>query len=233
MKRELVRLLAGFNVLCFFALTSVSQKAPHQAVAQIPDGTVSATAYANPALGVNWEIPSGWTAKIDPKYVEDLDPDHPNGRARQCSKVLVWLTAPKASADMFASMAALIAIDPGCLSHAEFPQSAFEKDKINDVADAIIKTFKRSPFFSPYGVKIVAFPGAGERGGIDIRLTGGVTINAVSGRTAATKVPLDVNTFFSVMEHRGYWLSVAYVADAPSTEQLKRASPVLTDTPSQ
>jgi hypothetical protein len=231
--RESNRLLAAATFFSLLAATAVGQKAPGPSIAQIPDGTVSTTAYANPTLGVTWDIPSGWSANIDPKNSDALDPDHPNGRARQCSKVLVWVTAPRDSEEMFASMAAVIAIDPHCLSHAEFPQSTFEKDKTNDVIDAILKNFKHSPFFSPYGVKIVAFPLSGGRSGVKISMTGGMTINAVSGHPAATRMPLGVNTFFSVMEHRGYWLAVAYVADGPSTAELKKAGPVITDAPSQ
>jgi hypothetical protein len=214
--------------LHLLALTGATLGHSQQTISQIPPGTVSEAAYSNPGFGITWLIPAGWTAKIDPTYVEELDPDHPDGRARKCSRVLVWLRAPQISEDRFASMAALIAIDPHCLSHAQFPRSVLDKERIDDVVDAILKNFKRSPFFSPYGVKTIAFPSTdGGRSGIDILMSGTMTINAESGHPAATKVPLDVNTLFSVTEYGSYWLAAAYVADGPSTDELKQVGPIL------
>jgi hypothetical protein len=40
-------------------------------------------------------------------------------------------------------------------------------------------------------------------------------------------VPLDVNTLFSVTEYGSYWLAAAYVADGPSTDELKQVGPIL------
>jgi hypothetical protein len=199
------------------------------AISELPEGTVSQNAYANEALGITWQFPGGWTASTDPSETEVLDPEHPKGRARQCSRVLVWLRAPQISADRFSSMAALIAIDPTCLSHAEFPKRLPDaRHDVDAVVDAIIKNFKRSPFFSPYGVKIVAFPSPdSER--VTIDFTGGMTINAISGNPAPKKEPLEVTTSFSVTERRSYWMAIACVADASSNDELKKAKPAFVD----
>jgi len=221
--------------LILVALTLAAQpgKPPKSTVSQLPDGVLAGNTYSNNALGVSWQFPDQWTAKIDPKYTDNLDPEHPNGRARQCSRVLVWTRAPQPSEGRFASTAALIAIDPHCLTHAEFPQSTRENEKTNDVVDALVKNFKNSMFFSPYGVKIVAFPNPGAQPSMTINLTGGMIINAIGtpigGRPPAAKEPLKVNTCFNVIERRGFWLVMAYVADDSSTEELKHAKPTLTE----
>jgi hypothetical protein len=228
-----MRTLVIALTLGVLATATRPEKPPRSTIPQLPDGTLSGDTYTNGALGLSWQFPAQWAADIDPKDTDSLDPKHPNGRARQCSRVLVWTHAPRPSEDRFASTAALIAIDPRCLTHAEFPQSALDSERTNDVIDALIKNFKNSMFFSPYGVKIVAFSTPGAHPSVTIDLTGGMTINAIGvpigGRLAATKEPLKVNTCFNVIERHGYWLVMAYVADDSSTEELKHAKPTLTD----
>jgi hypothetical protein len=223
-----MRHLLCLAVLSLWVPGLAGQSSP--AVSGIPEGTLSGNTYANEALGISWQFPEGWTASTDPSRTEVIDPDHPKGRARQCSRVLVWLRAPQASADRFSSVAALIAIDPTCLSHAEFPKQLPDaKHDVDAVVDAVIKNFKRSPFFSPYGVKIIAFPSPDSKR-VTIDLTGAMTINAISGSPAPRKEPLDVYTDFSVTEWRTYWMAIASVADESSDAELRKAKPAFIDT---
>jgi len=140
------------------------------------------------------------------------------------------LDAPGKSEGRFSSLAALIAVDPDCLSGPVFPQTLQEIDKVNKVVDVVIKRFKNSPFFSPYGVKILEYELDGH---VVILLNGGMTINAVEGHPAATKAPLVVSTSFSLAKSNGFWIVWAYVADDPSAEQLEKAKPQFASQPPQ
>ena len=110
---------------------------------------------------MTYEIPAEWAATSDPKGAPALDPK-PDVRANRCTKVLLWMKAPGGVEGRFNSIAALLAIDPQCISGPEFPQAVTDTDKIIKVADKIIKYYKNAPFFSPYGVEN---PGNSHPGG--------------------------------------------------------------------
>jgi hypothetical protein len=127
-------------------------------------------------------------------------------------------------------MATLFAIDPSCFSGTEFPHAP-DKGKIQKVADKIIKTFSHSPYISPYGAYVVGYLSQGR---VVIQLTQEFVINAIEGHPATTKEPLNVNTSIILEESRGYWVAWAYVADDPSTEELKKNAKIaFKDDPSQ
>ncbi len=205
-----------------FAIAASGQVSPR--ISLLANGNLSGSTYSNDAVGVTYEIPAEWAATSDPKGAPALDPK-PDVRANRCTKVLLWMKAPGGVEGRFNSIAALLAIDPQCISGPEFPQAVTDTDKIIKVADKIIKYYKNAPFFSPYGVKILATRTPEEpQGRVTILLLGGAIVNAIEGRRAATKEPLKVNTSFAVAESKGYWVAWAYLADDPSAELLKKVS---------
>jgi len=214
-----MRILLIPVTLTFFALGAVSLGAPTPKISQLPDGTLSSNIYSNDALGVSFEFPDGWTATLDPKHAVSLDYRKPEEPANQCSKILLSLEAPHQVEGRFYSVASLFAIDPGCFPGTEFPHS-LDKAKIQKLADKIIKTYSHSPYISPYGAFVV---GDMSQGRVFIRLTQGVIINALFGHPAARKEPLNVNNSIVVTESNSYWVAWAYLADDPSTEELKKA----------
>jgi hypothetical protein len=216
--------------LAFFALGTVSLGSPRSKISQVPDGTLSGNIYSNDALGLSYEIPSGWSATADPKGPVNLDSRKPDGKANQCSKVLLEFNVLPQSKGRFTSTAILLAIDPGCFSGTEFPHSWLEKEKIEKVTDKIIKAYENTPYFSPYGVKIIA--DRSRKDHLIIRLTGALIINAVEGHPAPSKEPLKVNTSFSFTESNNYWVALAYLADDPLTEKLEKTKVVFKDDPS-
>jgi len=221
-------LVAAFALI---AVAAAAKTKPSAKIAALPEGKLANHVYINEALGVNYEYPSDWTASTDPKETFDLDPDHPDGPTVQCSRVLLWLKAPSQGEGRFSGRAALIAIDPDCFTNVRFPQSAYDKQGINDVIDVIIKHFKHSPFFSPYGVK---FQASAPKGRMQFLLTGGMTINAneiIQGHPAPAKEPLEVDTSFFVVQSHGFWIARGYVADDPSEQELKFEKLSVTDSP--
>jgi len=218
MRKEI--LAAAFAL---FAVAAIAKTKPSAKIAALPQGKLAGHVYTNEALGITYEYPSDWNASTDPKETIDLDPEHPDGPAVQCSRVLLWLEAPKKAEGRFSGMAALIAIDSGCFTNVQFPQSALDKQAIDDVVDVLIKHYKRSPFFSPYGVKFYA---SAPQGRMQILMTGGMVINAIEskiGEPAAAKEPLDVSTSFFVVESKGFWIARAYVADDPSKQEIEQS----------
>jgi len=209
-----------------FALAAVAAFAktkPSEKIAALPQGKLDGPVYVNEALGLTYEYPSDWNASTDPKETIDLDPEHPDGPAVQCSRVLLWLEAPKKAEGRFSGMAALIAIDPSCFTNVRFPKSAFDSQAINDVVDVVLKHYKRSPFFSPYGVKFYA---SAPQGRMQILMTGGMIINAIEskiGEPAPAREPLDVSTSFFLIESKGFWIARAYVADDPSKQEIEQS----------
>jgi hypothetical protein len=216
--------------LALFMIGAVGLGAPRSKISQVSDGTLTGGIYTNDAVGLSYEVPGAWAAVADPKGPVDLD-RKPDGKANQCTKVLLKLDALPQVEAKFHSMATLLAIDPGCFSGTEFPQSWMEKDKINKVTDKIIKAFSNSPYFSPYGVTIIA--DRSRKDHLIIQLTGRAIINAVEGNHPKTKEPLEVNTMFSFTESNGYWVALAYLADNHSTEELKSTKIVFKDDPSR
>lgn len=215
--------------LTFFALGAVALGAPASKISQLPDGTLSGNMYSNDALGIRYEFPSEWTAIADPKGPTKLDGWKPDGPANRCSKELLRIDAPRHVEGRFSSFATLIAIDPGCISAPDFPRSNEERDQVGRVVDKIIKVFKNTPYISPYSIQAIAFMSHGRQGKVIFHLTGGVIINAIEeidGHPSPKKEPLTVNTSFALAESKGYWVAWAYLADDPSTEELKKSAKI-------
>lgn len=213
-------------LLFILSLHLRGQNPPASAVAEIPDGVLTGNVYTNDALGVSFYFPPTWTAEPDPKGPVFLDPK-PNGRANQCSKILLTFEAPGKVEGRFSSFGRVIAIDPRCLSAGPFPHSPEDKENLDKAADKIIKYFKNSSFFSPYGVRIIALRTQENKGPMLISMRGAMIINAVSGHPAPKKEPLSVSTLFALQESRGYWIAWAYVADDPSRNELQKNSRML------
>jgi hypothetical protein len=114
------------------------------------------------------------------------------------------------------------------LTIIRFPQSSTDREGINDVADVIIKRFKNSLFFSPYGVTIIA---SQQQGHVIMQMTGAMTINAIEGHPAPAKEPLDLRTSFSLAESSGFWIAWAYAADDAHVEAIRQAKLGFADHP--
>jgi hypothetical protein len=214
-----MRVLIIACALSAVALTCAGQVSSR--VAQLPGGTLEGNTYTNDAVGVTYEAPAGWTAAADLK-VTHLD-EKPDARANKCTKVLLWMKAPGEVKGRFNSIAALMAIDPACISGPEFPLQQTDKAKINKVVDKIIRYYKNAPFFSPYGVTILATRTPEEPAGrLTIQLVGAVKINANEDRMAP-KEPLVVHTSFALVRARGWWVAWAYLADDASADELSKA----------
>jgi hypothetical protein len=221
-----MRCLLTAITLAVLSLESLAQGSPKRDISELPAGTVSGNTYTNTAFRLNFEFPADWTASRTADLT--LEPDKPNSLANRCSKILLWLHAPSKGDHRFSSFTTLFAIDPACISAPVFPQS-MDRNKIDRVVDKVVKVYKGTPFLSPYGVKVIAVP---AQGGMNIRLTGGIIINAIAGHPAAAKEPIDVSTSFTVTQSNGYWLVWAYLADERSVEQLKNASLLIDVLPS-
>jgi hypothetical protein len=207
--------------LIFSALGTISLGSSESKISQLPDGSLSGKIYTNDALGLRYEVPSGWVAAADPKGPVNLDYRRPDGPANQCSKVLLSLHAPQQSEGRFNSTATILTIDPSCFWGARFPKSLEDKNKILKFADKIIKAFSNTPYISRNGADVDAVREAGR---LIIQLTGGDVINAVEGRDQATKEPLHVNTLFCLTESNGYWVAWTFFGDDSSKEELKNAN---------
>jgi len=214
----------------FIAVVAVAKSKPSAKIAALPAGGIAGHVYINRTLGVSYEYPSDWSVSTDPQRTINLDASHPDSPAVQCSRVLLWLDAPKKAEGKFSGIAALIAIDPGCLTNVQFPKSTLDRQGVNDVVDVLVKHFKHSPFFSPYGVRCQA---SAESMRVEFLLTGAMTINAnesIKGQPAPAKDPLEVHTAFFVVESSGFWIARAYIADERSERALQQAKFSLTDT---
>jgi hypothetical protein len=221
-------LVAAF---AFIAVAAAAKTKPSAKIAALPEGKLAGHVYINEALGITYDYPSDWSASTDPKETIDLDPDHPDGPTIQCSKVLLWLKAPSQGEGKFSGWADLIVIDPGCFTNVRFPKSAFDKQGINDAIDVILKHFKHSAFFSPYGARCQASAPGGR---MQLLLTGGMTINAneiIQGHPAPAREPLEVHTSFFVVQSHGFWIARGYVADDPSEQELKFEKLSVSDSP--
>ncbi|MGD1108051.1 MAG: hypothetical protein ABR865_13485 [Terracidiphilus sp.] len=205
--------------LSLLAAAAAGKTSPSAKIAQLPKGMLAGHVYTNDAVGVTYEYPSDWTATTDLKDPSNLDPGHSNGAANRCSEVLLWLTAPQKEEGRFSAMAALIAIDPRCLTIVPFPKSMRDQEGLNDAESVIIKCFKNSPFLPSDRVTIFV---SEQRGQVVFQLIGAMTMNAIEGHPAPKQEPLIVHTSFEVTESKGFWIAWAYVADASSAEELKQ-----------
>ena len=166
------RILLIPMTLIFFVLGAFGLGPSKSKISQLPDGTLSGNLYTNDALGLQYDIPSGWIATADPKGPAKLDGLKPDGLANRCSKVLLRLDAPYQVEGRFNSMATLLAIDPGCISAPDFPHSIEERDEVGKVVDKVFKVFKNTPYISPFGIHYVAFMSHGRKGKVIFQLTG-------------------------------------------------------------
>jgi hypothetical protein len=125
-------------------------------------------------------------------------------------------------------MAALLAIDRGCFRDTPFPQHLTDWDNVRRVADKIIKSYSNLPYFTDH-VTISVSRAAGPSRRVVIFITGEEIINAVEGHPAPTREPLHVNASFALAQSNGYWVAWAYIADDPSTVELKNAKVTFND----
>jgi hypothetical protein len=210
-------------LLVFAGLGSAGYGASKSKVSELPAGAMSGNTYVNDAVGVSYQFPVQWNASPDPKGETRIHPK-PDVPANRCSKILLRLEAPAKTEGKFTSVAALLAVDPECLSGGTFPQSVEEKDKIEKVAKRTTKAFADTPFISPFHTDVYPFT---LQGRVVIQLTGALIINANAVENhAAPKEPLRINTSFTLTESNGYWIAWVYTADDPSAEELKKATVV-------
>lgn len=205
--------------LLFACSLLLALQAPAQTpkLAALPAGTLSGGLYANPALGITFQVPAGWDATTDPARSVILDNHKANGPANRCSRVLLSFFAPGKVEGRFNSAAALFVIDPQCLTQTPFPTSIEDKSAFGKVADAIIKPFTHSPFISPHGVDASIFL---RQKHIVLQLTGTLTINAIEDPHSHAEEPIDINTSFAFTQARGYWIAWGYTATDASLEPL-------------
>ncbi len=209
------KLASAFLILC---LAASGQAFSQSKISPIPDGTLSANIYTNDALGLRFEFPEGWTPTPDPKGPVAIDWRGPNKPANQCSRILLSLEAPGKVEGRFNSIAILLAIDPGCIAAAPFPQSLHDNSEIAKVAKQVGKCFSYTPYMSPFGNQVQPFT---QQGRVIIGTQGTVLINALE--SPGKKEPLDVNTSLTFTESKGYWIAWGFMADAHSTEELAKA----------
>jgi hypothetical protein len=206
-----------FLVLISSALGAIGLGAHRSKISQLPDGILSGNTYSNNALGLRYDVPSGWIATPDPKDPVSLDSRDPDGPVNQCSKVLLSLHAPEPVQGQFNSTITLLAIDPGCFPAAKFPKSLKDKKKIQEFARKIVNSFSHTPYISRNGADIDAGFQADR---IGIWLTGADLINAIDGQ--ATKEPLHVNRLLGLVQSNGYWVAWANVADDSTKAELQQ-----------
>jgi hypothetical protein len=219
--RQLMRNLLIFVALFFSALRGIGLGGRGSKISELPDGTLSGKVYSNDALGMRYEIPSGWIATADPKGPVSLDSRKPDGPVNQCSKVVLALHAPERGDRRFNSTATVLAIDPGCFPGAKFPRSLKDKAKILMFAHKIVNAFSNTPYISRDGADVDAMPLGGR---LAIVLTGNDVINKVDGHDEATKEQLHVNTSFNLTEANGYWVAWTARADDASREEMKNSN---------
>ncbi len=190
---------------------------PGSKISQLPDGILSGKIYSNNALGLRYDVPSGWIATPDPKDPVSLDSRDPDGPVNRCSKVLLSLHAPEPAQGQFNSSITLLAIDPGCFPGAKFPKSLKDKKQIQEFAHKIVNSFSHTPYISRDGADIDSSLQAGR---LAIFLTGADLVNALDGQ--ATKEPLHVNRLLGMVESNGYWVAWANLADDSTKAELQK-----------
>ncbi len=212
-----MRNLAIAVLVSLCVLEAVGQQSTKIQLLQIPNGTLSGNTYTNNALGLSYQIPDGWKGDPETKG-KPIDWRGPDKIANRCSRVLLWLTPVSEIEGRFNPVAAVFVTDPVCLGVGAFPESVEQTKEINNVAKKMGDSFNYTPFMSPYGNAIHPFSSQGR---VVIQATGGLVINALTGRHVKTKEPLEVKTSFSFTEANGYLIVWAYVATESSAEPLK------------
>jgi hypothetical protein len=207
-------------LLGIFSLTVLASAGNKAQVSQLPAGVLAGSIYSNDAVGVTYEAPSGWTLTADPSGPASLDMDHPDSPMNQCAKILLRLSPPGEVPGRFKAFATLAAIDPACFSNPPFPRT-LDKKAIKKVVDKMFKPFTHTSFCSPFGALIAG--SKSQDGVVVISLTGQMTINALEGKPAPRKEPLDVKTSFKFTEWNGLWVVWAYTADEKSAGELDNA----------
>lgn len=188
-------------------------------VSQLPAGTLSGDRYENPALGFGFKLPPEWNAKVAPEV--RIGDEH-DKVVNRCTKVLLELESPRKVEGRFNSVAMLFVVDPACFSSPPFPTS-LDKDglkRLNKVVDKMLKPFSHTPFISQYGARVA---GMRVEDHVFIQLTGGLIINAITGRKPEKKEPLEVTTFLFFTESKGYWVALGYLADDAGVNELAKA----------
>jgi hypothetical protein len=208
----------AIGLLVFLALVASADSYKSQ-ISQLPAGVLNGRTYTHESLGVIYQAPVDWEVTADPSGPVQVDMEHQDNPMNRCAKVLLRIDAPHPVEGRFSSFGYLLAMDSGCFSNPPFPLT-LDKKAINKVVDKMFKPFAKTIFASPYGANIT---GSIVQGHVVINLRGGMIVNALEGRPAPRKEPLDVTTSFSFTELNGRWLVWAYVADQNSAIELDNA----------
>jgi hypothetical protein len=192
---------------------------PVSKISQLPDGIMSDNVYSNTALGLRFEIPTGWIATADPRGPVTLDDRHPDGPVNQCSRILLSLHDEEKAKGQFNSTATLFAVDPACFPNAKFPKSLKDKKGIQEFARKIVNSFSHTPYISRNGADIDADTKSGL---LFILLTGEDSINAVEEGDHATTQPLHVNKLLFFTKSNRYWVVWAVQADDATKAELAK-----------
>lgn len=203
-------------ILCAAGGACLGSSSPK--ISGLPDGRLSENIYSNDALGLRFEIPTGWSATTDPKGPVSLDSQNPDGPVNQCSKVLVSLHPSHQIEGGFQSTATLFALDPGCFPDAKFPHSLKATDKMQKFAEKVFHYFSNTPFISTKGVDFLEDHSTGR---LIILLGGEKEVNAVEDPPVATSELLHVNLLLGLRESSGYWIAWGAVSDDASKEVLR------------
>jgi hypothetical protein len=191
-------------------------------LSQIAAGALSGNTYTNHDLGIGFQVPHGWPAKVNPQIPLLFNPSA-DAIANRCTRVLLEFDSRSSNVGGSAR-GVVFAIDPECLGVGPFPTSEKDKARLAAFNSAIFAIYEKSAFFPPGGVQLYATRGSGDQSRLFLSMTGVVQVRAPEGDGAVKREPVSMNTLFALVDLDKFWVGWATVADDSAKETLTHDS---------
>ncbi len=208
-------------VLLFCISTGASPQPPQtNKLTQIPEGVLSGNVYTNDNLQINFRLPQGWDAKVNPQMPAIFNPS-PDALANRCTRILLEFDSVPSDSK---AKGVLFAIDPDCLGVGPFPAVDAGKDELEAFNRSIFEIYWKSTFFPPSGVKLYAYKGAGDQSRLFLGMAGVVEVPEPDSDQAYKRESVSMNTLFVLVDVDKYWVGWAIVADDKAKDEFAKDS---------
>jgi hypothetical protein len=204
-----------------FALACCWVRAQVPAVEKISglsNGTVSGNMYANPDLGLRYQLPGGWTVGEKETavshqfaWVDDPSAKTPSSSPRLCSKNLLFVTKHPEGMKLnsFDPMALVIAADPTCFREITYPKSVKEREAIQKSASQFLSHLQAPGSVVRGAARVRAFDNAGK---VMLEISRPLSITTREVTFASITTIQNVNRSILTMPVNGYWVIWIFVS---------------------
>jgi hypothetical protein len=204
---------------------------PNGRIKELSPGTIAGSNYTNTALGFSYQFPDGWfladkatqekvtQAGHEAAWGNDAGAAREHEAAQNCMKVLLWANKFQYQEGTHTEdvnpLIVVFAADPDCFPGTEFPTSSDDHEGAKNIAQAIVRSFQRTPLMGRGNMKLGTFT---IQGHLFLDVSGMSQVN-VPGRSA----PVELYNSMVFTSSNEFWIVWAFSSGSEAgLHELKR-----------